>query len=95
MNYERGANVGLYFLLGGVAGAALALLFTPRTGEEMRQLIGDRARDGQDLANRAISRGKELAQQAATTLRRRASDAASEYQSGVSGHDGSERREQV
>jgi gas vesicle protein len=40
----------LAFLLGAAAGAAVALLFAPATGRETRQLLGQKAREGQDKA---------------------------------------------
>ncbi len=38
-NRDSGSDVLMAFLIGGVAGAALALLFAPRSGEETRELI--------------------------------------------------------
>ncbi len=35
-----------YFLVGGFVGAAIALLFAPRSGEETRQLIEDKYLEG-------------------------------------------------
>ncbi len=87
MNYERSANVGLYFLLGGVAGAAVALCFAPRSGTETRQFLGDKMREGQELAGRAVDAGRRMAQQAAVSLRRRKTDAA-EYVSAELGSNG-------
>jgi len=64
----------LYFILGGFIGAAIALLFAPRSGEETRKLIAAKARESADLvASRTrgvadktsgyVERGKELLQQ--------------------------------
>jgi gas vesicle protein len=49
----RNDNVGggavlLAFVAGAVAGAAVALLFAPATGEETREYIGQRAREGRE-----------------------------------------------
>jgi gas vesicle protein len=49
-----------WFLFGAAIGAAAALLTTPRTGAETRDLLGEKARDllgehGGDLARRAQS----------------------------------------
>jgi gas vesicle protein len=33
---------------GAIAGAAVALLFAPATGDETREFIGQRAREGRD-----------------------------------------------
>jgi len=43
-----GAAVLLAFVAGAVAGAAVALLFAPATGEETREFIGLRAREGRE-----------------------------------------------
>jgi gas vesicle protein len=43
-----GGAVLLAFVAGAVAGAAIALLFAPATGEETRDYIGQRAREGRE-----------------------------------------------
>ena len=43
-----GGAVLLAFVAGAVAGAAVALLFAPATGEETRDYIGQRAREGRE-----------------------------------------------
>jgi gas vesicle protein len=43
-----GGAVLLAFVVGAVAGAAVALLFAPATGEETRDYIGQRAREGRE-----------------------------------------------
>jgi gas vesicle protein len=64
----------LYFVLGAMIGAATALLFAPRSGEETRKLIASKAREGADvIATRTkavagktteyVERGKEILQQ--------------------------------
>jgi gas vesicle protein len=50
----------VYFMLGGLAGASLALLLTPRSGRETRQLVASRMRDGERVARRGIERGREV-----------------------------------
>jgi gas vesicle protein len=58
------SGVILAFLLGGLTGAALAILYAPRSGRETRELLGDRIRDGaergRELRDKAVARGKEL-----------------------------------
>ena len=48
------------FVLGALAGAAVALLMAPQTGEETRRLLGDKAREGADKAAEAARQGREL-----------------------------------
>lgn len=52
------------FLAGGAIGAALALLYAPRTGEQTRALVADRANDALDQAREygsyAHERGQEI-----------------------------------
>ena len=43
-----GGAVLLAFVAGAIAGAAVALLFAPATGEETRDFINQRAREGRD-----------------------------------------------
>ena len=59
---ERTAGGSLIaaFLIGAVAGAAVALLLAPTSGEEMRRLIADKAREGRDRANEAAREGREF-----------------------------------
>jgi gas vesicle protein len=65
MATERNDTVGYlgWFLLGGVLGAAAAVLLTPRTGRETRDLLaehgGDFARRAQEFATEAQGRAGE------------------------------------
>ncbi len=43
-----GGAVLVAFIAGAVAGAAVALLFAPATGEETREYLGERAREGRE-----------------------------------------------
>ena len=53
-------TVVVAFVLGAVTGAAVALLMAPTTGEEMRRMIGERAREGRERANEAARQGREF-----------------------------------
>jgi gas vesicle protein len=59
-----GGSVMLAFVLGAVAGAAVALLFAPASGEETREYLGRRARDGRDrardAARDAVDQGRDF-----------------------------------
>jgi gas vesicle protein len=47
-NDSAGGAVLLAFVAGAIAGAAVALLFAPATGEETRDYLGQRAREGRE-----------------------------------------------
>ena len=49
-NSEGGAGLLVAFVAGAVAGAALALLCAPASGEETRRNLGERARELRDKA---------------------------------------------
>jgi gas vesicle protein len=58
---DNGAGtVIVAFVLGAITGAAVALLMAPATGEEMRRMLGDKAREGRDRANQAARQGREM-----------------------------------
>ena len=48
-----------YFLVGGFVGAAIALLFAPRTGQETRNLIEIKYREGSDKLGQKARDGKQ------------------------------------
>jgi gas vesicle protein len=50
----------LAFVAGAITGAAVALLFAPATGEETRDYLEQRAREGRDKATEAARQGREL-----------------------------------
>jgi gas vesicle protein len=47
------------FVAGAIAGAAVALLFAPATGEEAREYVGQRAREGRDKAADAARQARD------------------------------------
>ena len=57
-----GGSVMLAFMLGAMAGAAVALLFAPAAGEQTREYLGRRAREGKDRAREAAEQGREFYQ---------------------------------
>ena len=58
---DNGAGtVIVAFVLGAITGAAVALLMAPATGEEMRRMLGDKAREGRDRANEAARQGRDM-----------------------------------
>jgi gas vesicle protein len=48
------------FMLGAIAGAAVALLVAPASGEETRRKLGEKAREGRDKAGEAARQGREF-----------------------------------
>jgi len=74
---ERNAGtsgVVLSFLLGALSGAALAILFAPRSGRETREILGDKLRETADrsrrLGEQALEKGHEAAEDASGYLER-------------------------
>ena len=63
MGNERGISPGsvlVAFVAGAAVGAAVALLFAPATGEETREYLGQRAREGRDRAADAARQGRDV-----------------------------------
>ena len=48
------------FVLGAAAGAAVALLYAPAPGEETRQRLKDRAREGREKSEGVARDGREF-----------------------------------
>jgi gas vesicle protein len=74
---ERGggtSGIVLSFLVGALSGAALAILFAPRSGRETRELLGEKIRETTERSKRAseqaLERGREAAEDAARYLER-------------------------
>jgi len=71
MARDGGVGAGgvlLAFLVGAVAGAAMALLYAPATGEETRDFLGKKAREGGERAGEAAAKGREAVNQGRETL---------------------------
>src|SRR5512138_391693 len=64
----NGGSVVAAFLIGAVTGAAVALLLAPATGEEMRRMIGERAREGREKASEAARQGREFVDRQRSTI---------------------------
>ena len=66
---DRGTSgILLSFMLGALSGAALAILFAPRSGRETREILGEKLRETADrsrkLGEQAIEKGREIADDA-------------------------------
>jgi gas vesicle protein len=63
-----------YFLLGLGIGVAAGVLWAPRTGEETRQLIADKAGEGADYIKTRAQEGTEYVRQRTDDLKQSAAD---------------------
>jgi len=71
MARDEGPGAGsvlLAFLVGAVAGAAVALLYAPATGVETREFLGEKAREGRDRAVKAAERGRQAVKEGRENL---------------------------
>ncbi len=59
-NENSSGSVMLAFVLGAVAGAAVALLYAPSSGEETRRKLANKAREGRDKAESVAREGREF-----------------------------------
>lgn len=59
-HYDGGGSVMLAFVLGALTGAAAALLFAPATGDETREYLGQKAREGRERARDAAEQSREF-----------------------------------
>jgi gas vesicle protein len=57
---QQSGMVMLAFMVGALTGAAAALLLAPASGEETREYLGQKARDGRARARDAVDQGREL-----------------------------------
>ena len=53
-------SVLIAFALGALAGAAVALLYAPASGEETRRRLAEKAREGRDRAEQLAREGREF-----------------------------------
>jgi gas vesicle protein len=68
-DHNTGAgSVMLAFVVGALTGAAVALLFAPASGEETRDYLGQKARQGRDRARDAVDQGREFYQRHRETV---------------------------
>jgi gas vesicle protein len=64
---SNGGKVVTAFVLGALAGAAVALLFAPAAGKETREYLSEKAREGREKASEAARQTREaLARQRET-----------------------------
>jgi gas vesicle protein len=51
------------FVLGAAAGAAVALLFAPATGQDTRRVVNERTREGRERVLEALRQGRGILNQ--------------------------------
>ena len=71
MSNQNGIGAGgvlFAFMAGAAVGAAVALLFAPATGEETRDFLSQRAKEGRDKAAEAARQGREMVTRHRDTL---------------------------
>lgn len=73
MARDNGTGAGgvmLAFVVGALTGAAVALLFAPASGEETREYLGKKAREGRERARDLADEGKEFLDEQADAVSR-------------------------
>jgi gas vesicle protein len=60
MAKDNSGSMMVAFVVGALTGAAVALLFAPATGEETREFLGQKAREGRDKARDAVDQGRDF-----------------------------------
>ena len=59
MAKDNSGGMLVAFVIGALTGAAVALLYAPATGEETREYLGQKAREGKAKAREAMDQGRE------------------------------------
>ena len=67
-NGNSAGNVLVAFALGAVAGAAVALLYAPASGEETRRKLAEKAREGRSKAEALARDSREYLNRQRETL---------------------------
>jgi gas vesicle protein len=62
------STIMVAFVVGALTGAAVALLFAPASGEETREYLNQRAREGRAKAREALNQGREFYEQQRDTV---------------------------
>jgi gas vesicle protein len=65
MAKDQSGAILVAFVAGAVAGAAVALLFAPASGDETRDYLGQRAREGRSKAMNAFEKARDQYQRTA------------------------------
>lgn len=68
MSKDNSGSLMVAFMIGAFTGAAVALLFAPASGEETREFLGQKAREGKARAREAMDQGRDYYQRQRDTL---------------------------
>lgn len=77
-DYRRGESVLGAFLLGGIVGAVLGLLFAPKSGKENREFIAAKAKEYWGEGLELYEAGKEKATEVYTSSKEKATETTEE-----------------
>jgi gas vesicle protein len=67
-NGNAAGNVLIAFAIGAIAGAAVALLYAPASGEETRRRLAQKAREGREKAETMARESREFLNRQRETL---------------------------
>ena len=59
MAKDSSGSLMVAFVIGALTGAAVALLYAPASGEETREYLGQKAREGKAKARDAMDQGRD------------------------------------
>jgi gas vesicle protein len=59
MAKDNSGSLMVAFVIGALTGAAVALLYAPASGDETREFLGQKAREGKAKARDAMDQGRE------------------------------------
>lgn len=92
MAEKNGSAGGIFlaFVLGGITGAALALLWAPAPGTDTRKILGDKARESKEKASEAARQGREFINRQRETINTALERGKEAYQQ-ARGGDGAEK----
>ena len=59
MAKDNSGSLMVAFVIGALTGAAVALLYAPASGDETREFLGQKAREGKAKAREAMEQGRD------------------------------------
>jgi gas vesicle protein len=59
MAKDNSGSLMVAFVIGALTGAAVALLYAPAAGEDTREYLGQKAREGKAKAREAMDQGRD------------------------------------